>query len=244
MSERFSNPVPYRLLCLLLFGLLAFAPVVPSLAAAAAAPPFRPANEQQAQRQALSLFFRCAFHPEYPEDGEPARLNRWEQEITVWIGGAPTAEDRQALDGFLKELGEKVSGLPNIRRVRRDTDAAVRIWYIPAYLMPHYLEGYVDGNYGFFRCSHPHDRIVSARIGLASDAVDQETRIHLMKEELTGALGLPGDHEVYSDSILYNPWTTVQELSDVDWRMLNLLYSPSLSCGMTEEEARGVLMKQ
>ena len=62
-----------------------------------------------------------------------------------------------------------------------------------------------------------------------------------MKEELVGALGLPGDHMMYSDSILYDPWTTVQDLSDVDWRMLNLLYSPALSPGMTEEEARDAL---
>ena len=128
-----------------------------------------------------------------------------------------------------------------IRRVRKDTDALIRVWYIPEYLMGHYLEGYVDGNWGFFTCEHPKGPIVSARIAIAADAAEQPERNHLFLEELVGALGLPGDHLVYSDSILYDPWTVTQSLSDVDWRMLNLLYSPAVSVGMTESQAREAL---
>ncbi len=54
-----------------------------------------------------------------------------------------------------------------------------------------------------------------------------------MMEELTGCLGLANDHNLYRDSILYQPWTTVQSLSEVDWIMLNYLYSPLVSPGDT-----------
>ena len=47
--------------------------------------------------------------------------------------------------------------------------------------------------------------------------------------------------EAYRDSILYDGWTTVQTLSDVDWRMLNMLYHPAVHPGMTWPAAQGAL---
>ncbi len=221
-------------LAALLFFLSVFSP-------AAAASAFRPADEEDAFRQSLSLFCQCAFHPEYGSPASGGRLNRWEREITIWAGGSPTREDLTALDDFLSELEEKVPSLPPLRRVREDSRAVLRIWFIPRYLMQAYLEGYTGENWGFFRYETASFAIVSARVGIASDVTDQEERVHLLKEELVGALGLPGDHTVYPDSILYDKWTTVPSLSDVDWRMLNLLYDPALRPGVTEAQARETL---
>ena len=229
MKPRRSFP-DFRLILLLL--------CLPLLFSSAPAEEFRPRSETDADRKALACFCLCAFHPEYEE--EEIGLIRWEQEITVWAGGSPTREDLQTLDAFLAELQVRVPALPPIRRIRQDT-AAIRIWYVPQYMMRHYLDGYVEGNWGFFRMQYPDSRIVSARIGIASDCTEQEERNHLLLEELTGALGLPGDHLLYRDSILYDPWTLVQSLSEVDWRMLNMLYSPSLSPGMPEGQARAIL---
>lgn len=201
---------------------------------------FQPSSEADADRKALALFCRCAFHPEYGPEEEHL-LTRWDQEITVWAGGSPTSEDLRTVDSFLAELREKVAGLPEIRRVRQDSQADIRIWYVPLYMMGYYLDGYVEGNRGFFTFTHPGNRIVSARIAIATDDTSQEERNHLLLEELTGALGLPGDHLVYRDSILYDPWTVTQSLSEVDWRMLNILYSPVLSPGMSEDQAREMI---
>ena len=211
--------------------------------AAQAAPGWNPKSEPDARRQALSLFLYCAFHVEYAPP-EPLLLSRWDQEINIWMGGSPTRQDRETLDSFLRELQEKVHGLPAIRRVREDRNANLRMWFIPTFSMGWYLENYVEGNQGFF--SYKYDRqhrISSATILISSDDATQEVRNHLILEELTGALGLPGDHLKYEDSILYQKWTTVQQLSDVDWRMLNCLYDPRLRPGMSEQEAREALQK-
>lgn len=200
---------------------------------------YQPANGDQARRQAISLFLECAFHPEY--GAETGRLNRWEEEIRVWAGGGPTREDLAALDRFLAEAPARAEGLPPLRRVRQDSQANIRIWFIPEYMMPYYLEDYVDGNKGFFRYETRKDRIVSARIGIAADTTEQEERDHLILEELVGALGLPGDHLKYRDSILYDGWTVTRELSEVDWQMLEILYSGELRAGMTEKEASDLL---
>ena len=114
------------------------------LPALSVASDFRPASEEQAARQAKALFLQCAFHPEYGDPDVPHLLNRWEEEVTLWVGGSPTREDLGALDAFLLELTEKVPDFPGIRRVRRDTDAAVRVWYIPQYMMKYYLTEYVE----------------------------------------------------------------------------------------------------
>ena len=209
----------------------------------AGAEAFRYSDDTAAARAALALLRECAFIPEYG-DGTEQPLCRWEDEITVWAGGGPTREDLQALDAFLAELNRRLPGFPGIRRVRRDTDAAVRVWFVPGYMLSLYIEGYVEGNWGFFSFNHPGGKIVSARIGIASDLTEQEDRNHLILEELVGALGLPGDHSRYSDSILYDGWTTSQSLSDVDWRMLDMLYSPVLSPGMLWPDARDALRRE
>ena len=208
--------------------------------AASADTVFRFQDEKTASRKALEVFRICAFQPEYgPEREQP--LTRWEGDITVWAGGSPTREDLQVLDAFLQELSRNVPGLPPIRRVRQDAAANVRFWFVPGYMLGYYIDGYVDGNWGFFHTEHPKGPTVSARIGIAADLTEQEERNHLILEELVGALGLPGDHELYTDSILYDGWTVTQSLSDVDWRMLNMLYSPAVSCGMSWEDAQAVL---
>lgn len=202
--------------------------------------PFRFPDEKTASRKALELFHLCAFYPEYGPK-EEQRLTRWETEIRIWAGGAPTREDLRVLDAFIGELTEKVPGLPGIRRVRQDTQSNMRIWFVPGYLLPFYIEGYVEGNWGFFHTEHPGDRIVSGRIGVAADLTEQEERTHLILEELVGALGLPGDHTLYTDSILYDRWTVTHALSEVDWRMLNMLYHPAVSPGMSWPEAQKAL---
>ena len=194
-------------------------------------------DEKTAARKALELFRLCAFFPEYGS-GEEEPLSRWEEEIRIWAGGAPSREDLRILDAFLAELPDKVPGLPSIRRVRQDTDANIRFWFVPEYMLQYYLEDYVDGNKGFFHYKRTGDRITSARIGIAADSTEQEDRNHLILEELVGALGLPGDHTLYTDSILYEGWTLTQSLSDVDWRMLNYLYSPAVSSGMSWSQAQ------
>lgn len=232
MRSRVRFVFPRRAAALVLLLALLFAP-------SARGEAFRPSGEADARRKAVSLLLRCALRPEYGPDLQP--LTRWGREVTVWAGGSPTREDLAVLDGFLRDLNLRVSSFPGARRVRRDSEASVRVWFVPEYMMKYYFSDYQEGNWGFFTFQTERSVIVSARVGIASDVTDQPQRNHLILEELVGALGLPGDHLVYSDSILYDRWTETQALSQVDWLMLDLLYSPALSPGMTEDQVRAAL---
>lgn len=198
---------------------------------ALAATKFAPATAQQAQSQALQLMHVCGFGSEY--QGSRDALVRWDTPIRIYVGGKPTKADLNTLDTFLMQLAAYVPGLPNITRVSNESSANMKIYFVPLRQLGQYVPGYVSGNWGMFHYNYTSWRITNAEIGIATDKTNQKSRNHLIKEEIVGALGLANDHDSYSDSILYQPWTTTQELSEVDWMMLNMLYHPDVYPGMT-----------
>ena len=198
---------------------------------ALAATKFAPGSAQQAQTLAMELMRVCGYSSEY--SGGRDGLVRWETPIRVYVGGKPTKADLNTLDNFLIQLSSRVPGLPNITRVSSESSANVKIYFVPLKQLGNYVPGYVSGNWGMFHYNYTSWKITNAEIGIATDKTNQKSRNHLIKEELVGALGLANDHNSYSDSILYQPWTTTQELSEVDWMMLNMLYHKDVYPGMT-----------
>ena len=54
---------------------------------------------------------------------------------------------------------------------------------------------------------------------------NQEAQKHLLREELTQSLGLCNDSWKYDNSIFYQGWTTTTEFSEMDKRLIDLLYN-------------------
>ena len=209
--------------------------------ALAAGKNFRPKTAKEGKQLALSLLHTCAFYSEYGSGTDGRTLARWEEPIRVWVGGTATANDLKELDSFLMQLSFRVPHMPPITRVSSQDDANMQIFFVKLANMEKYVSGYVRGNWGFFSYFDEDGVINRAEIAIARDKANQKARYHILKEEIVGALGLANDHEVYKDSILYQKWTTVRELSDVDWLMLNMLYSVNTAPGMTWTEAESSL---
>lgn len=182
-------------------------------------------------------FAAAAFRPEYDAQGGDA-LRRWAGPIRVFAGGETTREDLGTLYAFLEELAEKVEGLPAVGVVLQEEEANLTVWYAPLKELSRYEPGYVSGNWGYFafrwNAAQEIDRV---NVVIASDVTDQAARNHLLLEEITGGLGLANDIDTEKDSILYQPWTTTQQLSDLDWQLLNLLYDRRVTPGMDTETA-------
>ncbi len=226
----------FALLMALIVVLAAFSPVL--------AEEFKASTAYQARTKALKVFDICAFSAEYPgENSVEGYIIRWDKPIHVCVGGNPTRADRQKLDEFLLELALRVPTLPNITLTQDMSSADIKIYFVPLKQLPKYVPGYVEGNWGMFHYNYNNWRISEAYIGIATDVTDQRSRNHLLQEELVGALGLANDHLLYSDSILYQNWTTVQKLSELDWLMLNMLYSPLVTPGMDNAKVHSVLMQ-
>ena len=181
---------------------------------------------------ALSVFHTCAFSAEYGDRGRNC-LIRWDTPIRICAAGNPSRQDLQTLDGFIDELKQRVRYLPAISRVSSRSSANIVIHFCRLSEMASLIPGYVRGNWGYFSYQCSNYRIYQAAIGIATDKTTQKQRNHLMKEELVGALGLTNDHDSDSSSILYQGWTEVQNLSRLDWQMLDYLYHPYVRPGDT-----------
>ena len=223
-----------------LLVVLALLMVFATLGSASPSSDFAPRDAQDGKLQALSCLGVCAFSAEYNSDR--STLCRWENEIKVYAGGSPTSDDVRELDAFLMELSFRVPLLPVVTRVSAEQEANVTIYYVPLNSMAAHVNSYVEGNWGYFSYSnYASGEMAAGRIALANDVTNQRQRNHLMREELVGVLGLSNDHTLYADSIVYQPWTEVQELSEIDWLMLNMVYSPHVDSGMSYKEVYAVL---
>ncbi len=203
---------------------------------------FAPESAEQAVKQALSLLETCAFTGEYGDEDREI-LIRWIEPIRIYASGSPSRNDLKQLDAFILELAYRVPELPMVTRVDKEEDANLVIHYCRLSEMETLVPGYVAGNWGMMSYSyHANGEIFKAVIGLARDKATQSGRNHLMREELVGVLGLAGHHEAFADSILYRDWTTVQRLSEVDWLMLNMLYSPHVFPGWNWTQVQQALL--
>lgn len=191
---------------------------------------FLPSDAHQAQQAVLDLCEHCLYTSEYGSDH--VGLVRWEEPLRIYVGGTPRKDDLKTLDTFCIQLASRVPGLPNITRVEEESDANVRIYFVPLKQMKNYLQNYEEGNWGFVSYWYNDWKLYRTEIAIATDVTDQKERNHLIMEEMTNGLGVANDHNVYEDSITYQPWTTVQTLSEADWMMLNMIYHPDVTPGM------------
>ena len=216
--------------------------------ASAAAPHFSYTDAQDARLRALECMMICGFSTEWDGNGNAnasSVLRRWEKTIWIYVSGSPGSDDLRQLDAFIMEVATHCPNMPNIRLADRESDANIVIYYGPLNTLSDHVDYYQEGNWGAFSYYYGADNgFVSGKVGIATDVNTAESKRHLLREELVGLFGLCNDHYAYSDSILYQEWTTVEQLSEVDWLMLNMLYDPDLSCGMSAGEAYRILLQK
>lgn len=195
--------------------------------------------------QALDAFMDAAFSVEYG-DAQRDFMLRWQQPVKVHLSGDYLPEDEAFLDAFLQELTLKaeeygMTAFPGIMRVASERRANLKVIYCPLDEMARHLTFYEPDNWGLFEYFYDDYRITGATVVVSSDVTTQRQRNHLLMEEIVGSLGLTDDIDDHPDSIVYQPWTETQQLSDLDWLMLSYLYHDALRPGMTSRQAYRVL---
>lgn len=245
-KEHSSWKLSFRLLSALfaLTLLICTAPVRPALADR----DFSYTDVQDARLKALDCLMICGFSVEWNDAGTAnaaTTLTRWETPIRICVTGSPSADDRDQLNKFIMELATHCPNMPNISLVDSEQKANVVIYYGPLNTLGQHVDYYHEGNWGSFSYHYNgRHQITDGKVGIATNKNSKASKRHLLREELTGLFGLGNDHELYADSILYQQWTTVGQLSDVDWLMLNMLYDPDLTCGMNATQAYKILMNK
>ena len=180
----------------------------------------------------LDYFLEIALGVEF--GGATPVIRKWSKDLAIQVHGNPTRDDLNTLAQVISELNELVGGI-GLELVQ--DSANVQIHFVPESEFPSILPGYVPGNTGFFWVWWRGSEIYKAIVLISSDeSVSQEVRSHLIREELTQALGLMRDSYSYPDSIFYAPWTTVTEYSDIDRAVIRILYFDDVVAGMTRDD--------
>lgn len=83
----------------------------------------------------------------------------------------------------------------------------------------------------------------TARIAIETGSTSQAERNHIIREELVNGLGLLNDHLLYSDSVIYQNYNNNMP-TEMDWLMLNMVYSPLLWPGVARAQAEEILLAE
>lgn len=187
--------------------------------------------------EAIEYFDQVAFGTE--AGNAVPRLRRWAVAPRVLVYGSPTPRDLATVDEVLAELNDLVPALG----MTRVTDGPnLELHFIPLGEFPAYEPNYVPGNLGYFWVWwNRANEITHARVLVATEDVTQEAREHLVREELTQALGLMCDAWTYPESVFYQGWTETRRFAPIDRTLVEMLYRPDLHAGQSREEALAVL---
>jgi hypothetical protein len=185
----------------------------------------------------LDYFEEIAFGAEY--GGSPnAVLHRWTTNPSIHVNGTPSASDHATLTQVMGEINALTGGI----RLQTTTGAGdIEIYFVPQADFPRYEPSYVPGNVGFVWLTwNQTQRITQARI-LVSSNLSQSNRDHVIREELTQALGLLRDSDLYPSSIFYGPPSSATTYAPIDRAVIEMLHRPEIAPGMSPNRARNIL---
>ena len=191
-------------------------------------------------QEEVNYLLEIALGAEFEEFGDSSSvIGKWSGEVRISIFGNPTEEDLTTLDNVIDDINELTGGRITLQVVSESSD--ITIWFVPLSEMNQYDENYVSGNWGFFwTWGNSSCEIYRANILISSDKPSQEERNHLIREELTQSLGLMNDSFTYPDSIFYQRWTTVQEYSEIDRKIIEMLYLKEVQAGSNKEQIKAI----
>jgi len=186
----------------------------------------------------IEYFKEIALGTEYGNNIQVIR--KWDSDIRIKINGSPNEMDIQALNQVVSEINEIIGDKINLSIV--STNQNIDINFVP--LSDFSICNAAPGNYGYFNCKWRNNVIYECDICIANEnTLLQEERSHMIREELTQSLGLMRDSLKYRDSIFYEGWTQTQRYSEIDRKMIEILYSGSIRPGMGKEEIELILKK-
>lgn len=195
--------------------------------------------------EVINYFCEVVLQTEYSDGvGDATLVQKWTDRICYRIYGEATEQDKRILTEFFQQLNE-IDGFPGIVPAGENdlTDLALYFYdyenfnrNFGEFLNYEMADGAVQ--YWYYTDTNV---IYDARIGYRTD-IDQYTRNSVLLEEVFNGLGIT-DTVLREDSIAYQGFSQPQELSEIDWLMIKLLYHPEMKAGMNREECVKVIRK-
>lgn len=165
-----------------------------------------------------------------------AVIRKWQTDIRIKINGEPTSRDIGALNTVISDLNPIIGDKFSISVVEENPN--IEIYFVP--VSEFSICNAAPGNYGYFNCKWENNVIYRCDICIATD-IYQEERSHMIREEVTQSLGLMNDSLKYRNSIFYQDYSASQKYSEIDRKLIEILYLDEIKPGMRKEEVISVL---
>lgn len=189
--------------------------------------------------EVLNYFLEIGLCPEFGKCPAPM-VKKWTSDIRIQLNGNYTESDEQELEIITSELSE-LTGL-SIKIVESNPNIDIHFVHYNSFkkYIPEYT-GTAKQDGLFVSRNHPGSSVLYAATICIREDADELLRNHLLREELTQAMGLPDDSRAYKDSIFQkDPFYKPTEYSAMDKEVIKLLYDKKMRPGMTENEIRSV----
>jgi len=188
------------------------------------------------QNLVTDYYQEIAAHSEYAVDDITSFTpSTWKTDVKIFVKGKKDSITYSELIKVIRELNELIETI-EIKIVENESEAnliAFFGWFIDYDKIDPIVAPYTGENYGlaaiylgeqnnWTRGSFYVD-IVRCE-WLQTDQIELAKR-HIVREELTQALGLMNDSMKYPDSIFYQGWTLVTEYSELDKQIIKMHYA-------------------
>jgi len=168
------------------------------------------------------------------------KIRKWQQPVNVFLTGTEVPQLERELDKIIDELNE-ISPAINIARVFEATEANLYIFlgkgadFAQRYPV---AKKQVEQNWGLvFIKQNGKGEIQNSHVYIdVFRATDLTAQKHLLREELTQALGLLNDSQQFPDSIFYQEWTLTTTYTELDKWLIKILYNEEMEVGMKLKE--------
>ena len=174
------------------------------------------------------------------EFSSAAQITRkWTTDLSIYVSGNPGQELSQELDQIIAELNELTQGSIYLKRVSKKAQSNFHIFFGPAKkyasLYPE-SASQAEDNWGlFFVYWNGKQELNQGHMYVDISRADPSEQKHLLREELTQALGLAKDSKTYPDSIFQQDWSTTTQYSLLDKDLIRLLYHPDMAIGLDKQ---------
>jgi len=198
------------------------------------------------QQQTIDYFTEIALGFEFGTAEQVTR--KWDTDILITIAGNPTAALLDELDIVLEELNALISSAGITIQITQNAFQANFTIFMGSgeeygeFFPP--AAPFVNSNFGLFFVSFDERQFLTE----ASMYVDifRPTPLkqrHLLREELTQALGLARDSDRFPDSIFQTSFQIgcATDYAQIDEVLIRLLYDPRVSTSLSEGEVRSLL---
>jgi hypothetical protein len=150
---------------------------------------------------------------------------RWTTDMNIYIDGEKPEYLISELNKIITELNDIIDPI-QIKLINRKANANYIIYFGThsefANLYSLMDKSKLERNWGLFEV-YPNRGVMY--VDLERTSFNYEAQKHLLREELTQSLGLLNDSWKYPESIFYQGWTTTTQFSEMDMRLIDLIYN-------------------